>query len=153
MRFFKLEYRQALLLSICLALFSCESNIKKDQLLGQWYNESLTVKIGALDGTVDSLFSVPAGQWEAVLGIKPILTTYTEDGKFNSDYISLEGEVLQSKTGKWELKGDSLFLTEDGQTTAYFFDWREGKAGFIGYLDWDNDGHPDDLYEGIQVKK
>jgi len=121
--------------------------------LGQWYNESMAVKINALDGTVDSIFSVPAGQWEAILGIKPILTTYTEDGKFNSDYISLEGEVLQSKTGEWELKGDSLFLTEDGQTTAYFFDWREGKAGFIGYLDWDNDGHPDDLYEGIQIKK
>ncbi|OEK02416.1 hypothetical protein BFP97_13185 [Roseivirga sp. 4D4] len=113
----------------------------------------MDVKIGALDGTVDSLFSVPAGQWEAVLGIKPILTTYTEDGKFNSDYISLEGELLQSKGGAWELKGDSLFLTEDGQTTAYFFDWREGKAGFIGYLDWDNDGHADDLYEGVQIKK
>lgn len=113
----------------------------------------MSVEIGALDGSTDSLFSVPKGQWEAVLGIKPIITTYTEDGKYTSDYISLEGDLLQSKEGQWQLKGDTLYLTEDEQTTAYFFDWREGKAGFISYLDWDNNGKANDLYEGIQVKK
>ncbi len=112
----------------------------------------MSVKIDALDGSVDSLFSVPKGQWEAILGIKPIRTTYALEGKYTSEYISLAGELLQSKEGQWELKGDSLFLTEDNQTTAYFFDWREGKAAFIGYLDWDNDGHADDLYEGVQLK-
>lgn len=153
MRFFKLKYRQALLLFMALAFVSCQSNTKKTQLLGQWYNESMSVQLGASDGEVDSLFSVPKGQWESVLGIKPILTTYAEDGSYTSEYISLEGELLQSKAGQWSLEGDTLFLTEDGQTTAYFFDWREGKAGFIGYLDWDNDGKANDLYEGIQIKK
>lgn len=113
----------------------------------------MQVKIDALDGNVDSVFNIPKGQWEAVLKIKPILTTYLEDGNYNSEYINLDGSPLQTSTGQWRVEGDSLYLTEQGQTTAYFFEWQEGRATFKGYLDWDNDGASDDLYVGVQVKK
>ncbi len=113
----------------------------------------MLVELDALDGSVDSVFSVPKGEWEAVLKIKPILTTYLEDGNYNSEYIGLDGNPLQTTSGKWGVEGDTLYLTEQGKTTAYFFEWQEGKAAFKGYLDWDNDGLEDDLYVGIQVKK
>lgn len=146
-------YRIGLLLTILFLVSSCKSEGKKDLILGQWYNESLKVELGALDGRADSVFNVPKGEWEAILGIKPILTTYKDDGTYSSEYIGLDDVPLQTSEGQWEVKGDSLYLTEQGQTTAYFFDWLEGKASFSGYLDWDNDGLEDDLYFGVQVKK
>lgn len=149
-----MSYRVGLPLVMLLLIFSCRANnSKRGLILGQWYNESIKVELDALNGDVDSVFNVPKGQWEAILKIKPILTTYTQNGKYSSEYVELNGEPLQTSNGEWEVKGDSLYLTERGQTTAYFFDWQEGKASFSGYLDWDNDGLKDDLYYGVQIKK
>ncbi len=113
----------------------------------------MMVELDAKSGRIDSIFSVPAGEWEAILNIKPIETNYSREGTYSSDYISLEGEKLQTANGNWKLKGDTLYLTEDNKTTAYHFRWIEGKAIFRAFLDWDNDGMTDDLYTGIQIKK
>ena len=130
---------------------ACKTENNKDLILGQWYNESLSVKLGVETG--DSSFVVPAGEWESILKIKPILTTYSEDGTYRSQYKSLEGKVIRESSGSWEMKGDTLYLIEGGVTTSYHFKWMDGKAKFTGYLDWDQDGAADDLYEGVQIKK
>ncbi|WP_421977003.1 hypothetical protein [Roseivirga seohaensis] len=136
------------------AISSC-SNSKTDiseLILGEWYNESMIVTIDH-GKPEESAFKVPIGSWEEVLGIKPILTTYTEDGNYTSVYTDLSGEVSMETSGTWEVKGDSLYLTENDITTAYKFVWMDGKGEFTGFLDWDSDGLPDDLYSGIQIKK
>ena len=138
------------LLALCVA---CGQNKQEELILGNWYNESMMVELDAKSGRIDSVFNVPASQWEAILNIKPIETNYATNGEYSSDYINLMGELLQTSTGQWELKDDTLYLTEQGKTTAYHFSWLEGKAIFRGYLDWDNDGFKDDLYTGVQIKK
>ena len=145
--------RLSLYFLILLCLNSCKSNPQEALVLGTWYNESLMVELDAKSGKIDSVFSVPAGDWEVVMQIKPIETTYASDGTYASDYISLEGEKLQSANGEWKIEGDTLYLKEKDKTTAYHFQWLEGIAVFRGYLDWDNDGLEDDLYTSVQVKR
>ena len=138
---------------LALVLAACSSNNREEYLLGEWYNESLRVDIDALDGTPDSIFSVPAGQWEEILQIQPIRTTYKADGTYESVYTELDGTLLQKTSGQWALKGDSLFLTSQGLTTSYYFEGKDGKGLFEGFLDWDTDGKSDDFYSGVQIKK
>ena len=145
-RFFVLSFLAA-------ALFSCSTNEQEQLILGQWYNESMMVELDAKSGKIDSVFNVPVGQWESILEIKPIETTYSSDGKYASEDFSLEGDKMQTSEGQWSLEGDTLFLTAEGKTTGYHFRWIEGKAIFRRYLDWDNDGLADDLYTGIQIKR
>lgn len=145
--------RSTLIFLLVLSIASCSTKNNEEYLLGEWYNESVRVDIDALDGQIDSVFSVPAGKWEEILQIKPINTTYKPDGTFESIYYNLDGSVLQKTSGRWELKKDSLYFTEQGQTTGYLFQWQEGKGLFEGYLDWDTDGQEDDFYSGVQIKK
>lgn len=144
--------RSMLIIMLGFLIASC-SNINEEYLVGEWYNESIRVDIDALDGEADSIFSVPAGSWEEVLQIKPISTTFRQDGTYLSVYYNLDGSVLQESSGVWKMKRDSLYLTQEGQTTGYLFQWQQGKGLFEGYLDWDTDGHEDDFYSGVQIKK
>lgn len=145
--------RSLLIGLMVLFLASCTAHNNEEYLLGEWYNESIQVDIDALDGEADSIFSVPAGRWEEILQIKPINTTFKPDGTYESIYYELDGSVMQTTVGQWEMKNDSLYLTSQGQTTGYYFEWQEGKGLFEGYLDWDTDGHADDFYSGIQIKR
>lgn len=134
-------------------LASCSNNNHEKHLIGEWYNESIRVDIDALDGYIDSVFAVPAGKWEEILQIKPINTTFKSDGTYESVYYNLDGSVLQKNSGVWKMKSDSLYLTQEGLTTGYLFQWQEGKGLFEGYLDWDIDGQTDDFYSGVQIKR
>lgn len=134
-------------------LASCSNNNNEGYLVGEWYNQSIRVDIDALDGQIDSVFSVPSGQWEEILQIKPISTTFKSDGTYESVYYNLDGSVLQKNSGVWKMKSDSLYLTQQGLTTGYLFQWQEGKGLFEGYLDWDTDGQTDDFYSGVQIKR
>lgn len=144
-------YFKLLLVTFLLALTACTSPKNKNLIIGEWTNESMKVFID--HGTSEEqVFDVPKGKWEEILLIQPILTSYTSDGKYNSVYKDLEGKVINTSNGFWEVKGDSLYLTENGVETAYHFNWMQGRAEFKGYLDWDSDGVADDLYTGVQIK-
>jgi len=138
-------------LALC-AISSCAKTNNAELIIGEWYNESMIVTIDH-GKPEETAFKVPIGSWEEILGIKPILTTYTSDGNYTSVYTDLSGEVSMETFGTWEVKGDSIYLTENDITTAYKFVWMDGKAEFTGFLDWDEDGLLDDLYSGIQIKK
>lgn len=86
------------------------------------------------------------------LKIKPILTSYYPDGRYETKYYNLEDSLLFTSQGNWVLNGDSIYLKEGGITTAYHFIPDLPRATFIGLLDWDQDGDISEIYEGVQVK-
>lgn len=125
-----------------------EDIVLEKVILGQWTNLSMQIQLGS----VDSIVSVPEEQWESILNIKPILTTFNPDGTYDSKYTSLADTVLFTDSGKWEIKLDSLYLTSGDNTTSYKFQFEDPIGTFTGYLDWDNDGENNDLYTGRQRK-
>ncbi|ELR70791.1 hypothetical protein C900_03399 [Fulvivirga imtechensis AK7] len=123
----------------------------KMDMLGEWRNTSMKVKINADKG--DSIINVPEGQWEERLKIKPIRTTFKEDGTYTSEYRDLEDVVIMTRTGTWSVKGDTLTMGEEGNTYSYATRIVGNEAVFEGYIDWDEDGQEDDLYWGKQQKQ
>ncbi|MEO1050135.1 MAG: hypothetical protein AAFX87_05905 [Bacteroidota bacterium] len=125
----------------------------KTQLLGEWRNVSLYVTMDTKhQDSASAVTDVPAGQWETVLGIKPIRTTYKEDGTYTSEYRDLQDSVINVTSGSWSIEGDSLVLEAEGQSTKYKTEINGDQATFTGFLDWDQDGEEDDLYSGVQKK-
>ncbi|AOW20421.1 hypothetical protein LPB138_06925 [Urechidicola croceus] len=101
----------------------------------------------------DSIYDVPEGKWEQILKIKPIKTTYNIDKTYHSEYRDLDNKVVHTSAGRWEIKGDSIFLTSDNITTSYYFKYKNKTAEFTGMLDWNQDGKPHELYYGKQKKE
>lgn len=125
----------------------------KRALTGEWRNVSMKINITSLNNTSrDSVTDVPEGQWETILKIKPIRTNFKEDGTFRSEYRNLADSIVFVSEGTWLVTGDSLSMTESGNTSSYFLLVSNGRAEFTGYIDWDQDGEADDLYFGIQEK-
>ncbi len=119
-----------------------------NDLIGTWSN--LSMKITYLD--MDSVYEVPEGKWEEMLNIQPIKTTYLKDSTFHSEYFNLDGSPLFTASGKWYLKGDSLYLETQGMVTAYQFTMENNVGRFVGVLDWNEDGKYNELYDGHQQK-
>ncbi len=119
-----------------------------EALIGTWRNVSMTITYQDMD----SVYNVPEGKWEEVLGIKPIITTYTRDSLFESKYYGLNDSLLFTSKGKWYFKGDSLFLESDGSTDAYNFSLQDQIGRFTSLLDWNGDGLKNELYDGFQKK-
>ena len=118
-------------------------------VVGVWRNLSMSIT-----WPNDSVLDVPEGQWEEKLGIKPIVSTFKVDGTLVSEYSFLDNSEARRASGTWKLKGDSLYLTmEDNMTTAYYMTIEGNIGQFTGYLDWDQDGQPRELYHGKQVKE
>lgn len=108
------------------------------------------MKITYLD--LDSVYEVPEGQWEDILKIKPIVTTYDSDSSFSSIYYGLDGKELFTSSGSWFVQKDSLYLESNGQTTSYQLSIEDKVGRFVGILDWNEDGIRRELYEGRQQK-
>lgn len=150
-------------------IFSCDSNRKeageqaveqgpetetatlKEGMLGEWRNVAMKVTIKGEQS--DSVVDVPAGKWEEVLKIQPIRTVFNEDGSFTSEYRGLDNTIIMTSTGTWDVKGDTLEMTQEGSTTYYVTSIEGDMAEFEGTLDWDEDGQADDLYWGRQQKQ
>jgi len=124
-----------------------ESDNRQTELVGEWRNLSMIVRMP------DSTVNVPHGQWEAVLGIKPIRTTFSENGSFVSEYRTLEDSVFMTSAGTWSIEGDTLSMVERGNENKYFYSITGDTIIFRGFLDWDEDGQSDDHYTGMQLKQ
>ena len=126
----------------------------EQSITGVWENVSLTVDIESKAGIPDSTdrFEVPAGHWEDILQIKPIRTTYLGDSTFTSVYRDLNDSVVHTTSGEWFVKKDTLYLVSEGVTSGYHTVVKSDTGTFTGYLDWDQDSIPDDLYTGVQRK-
>lgn len=139
---------------IPLFLVGCQpSEDLSNIMLGKWENQALHITVNTVSNTqATNHLDVPEGEWEKVLRIKPIQTTYTSDGKYTSTYLQLDGEKTKETIGEWSVEGDSLILSAQGVETKYKVYWEAPIARFIGYLDWDQDGNADDHYDGTQIK-
>lgn len=151
---------QILTLFVLLMMFSCSTpkteneaedvSMRTKSILGKWTNVSMQVGM-KIEGQEDSVLLAKEGEWEHVLKIKPVLTTYKEDSSFNSEYFTLDGQKFNTIYGKWWLRNDSLvMLTEYGET-AYHYEFSNNRVRFRSKMDWNIDGTLDD-YDGIQVK-
>lgn len=119
---------------------------KSKQLLGSWKNLSMIVRMP------DSMLNVTEGSWEKVLGIKPIVTTFSEDGSYISEYRTLEDSVFMTRTGAWLVENDSLTMIDGNTPNKYHFEVMGDTVVFTGYLDWDQDGTDNDHYAGKQIR-
>ncbi|MDN5200065.1 hypothetical protein QQ008_01800 [Fulvivirgaceae bacterium BMA10] len=125
----------------------------KNRMIGKWVNVSLHVHMNSYNNSeTDSTMLAEEGQWENILKIKPIETTYLENGTFRSVYIGLNDSIVGETSGQWEINEDSLILTIDGIRIAYKTELNNNRTTFTGFLDFDSDGQSDDLYSGIQEK-
>jgi len=126
----------------------------KSDILGSWYNLSMEVQINSAGNNQDSssTFKVPAGQWEEILQIKPIITTYRKDGTYTSVYRNLADSLIDESSDTWEVKEDSLFIFYQDQPYSYLTLVNGDTAEYKGMVDWDQDGMIDDLYTGIQIR-
>lgn len=122
-------------------------------ILGSWENTALKVKMNTYQSTDTVRWLVaPEGKWEEVLKIKPIKTTYFEDGTFRSEYKNLDDQPIGTEEGKWLLSGDSLRLFSPQYNYSYKLYLANDRIRFVALVDWDNDGEADDLYDGWQVR-
>lgn len=150
------EAMKKILPFVLLIMFGCSGSEEKgtdvkeeatnQSIIGEWRNVSLIVRMP------DSTVNVPEGEWEAVLGIKPIRTTFNENGTFVSEYRTLEDSVFMTSNGTWLIEGDTLAMVERGIENKYHFYLDGETAIFRGYLDWDQDGQRNDHYAGKQLR-
>lgn len=113
----------------------------------------MEVLILSLDG-LDSSYSISVREqeWEAKLGMRPILTEFFPDHKYRREYRDLQDSLTQVNRGIWNLFGDTLMLIEPGATYQYKLRLEGDFLRFETYLDWDGDGVEDDEYTGMQKK-
>lgn len=153
-----------------LLLAACNENSKieekkeptaQEKLVGTWSNTYLKLQIN-VNGPQDSIQvnEVTEENWEKQLGIKPIVTTFKEDGSYGSKYYNLNDSLVRETTGKWAFaEGDTLVMTEltpeksEFKLHLSFGKYKDSKtdlAKFKGMIDFDMDGNADDLYYGEQ---
>jgi len=144
------------LVFICLIIFSCSS--KKDgkekveekktasPLIGEWENLSMIIRME------DSILNVPEGQWQEVMGFRPITTVYSENGTYVSEYKTLADSVFMSSSGTWRANNDSLIMIEHGVENRYYYRVFGDTVVFRAFLDWDQDGLKNDHYASKQIK-
>lgn len=123
-------------------------NVRND-LQGIWENVSMKITYT----NSDSVFVVPEGKWEEILSIMPIRTTYKPDSTYKSNYYKLDGTLLFTSEGFWEVQKDTLIMTSrEGVANKYHFKKTNELGKFVGVIDWDGDGVSSELYEGVQKK-
>ncbi len=149
-----------IILSVLILTISCsgesESGSKENEtniysgLVGEWSNIDMHL---VLHNDEDSIVDLTLDNWVDVLGIRPILTEFRADSTYVSQYFDPEGQLLTSSTGSWYVIADSLYMLEREVPARYFVALRGDTVLFRSYLDWDQDGSEDDLYEGRQVRQ
>ncbi|UXP33417.1 hypothetical protein N6H18_05555 [Reichenbachiella agarivorans] len=124
---------------------------KEEQIEGKWMNLSLLVTMKRLNNK-DSVLLANEGEWEKILKIKPIETTFNADSTFASQYYTVDGQNFNTVYGKWWIENDSLVMLSEEGTTKYKYEIRGNRVRFKATLDWDGDGIANDEYDGVQVR-
>ncbi len=146
--------KQLLIICFLIASSCTYQSDLAEKLIGTWENTTLDVQTNTAQGKDTTIYlSIKQGEWEEALKIKPIVTTYLKDGSFKSEYFGLDGKPMGTEEGTWKIRNDSLVLKSGGYDNVYKVTFKGNEARFVSYLDWDQDGAADDLYDGWQVKK
>jgi len=134
-----------------------QQNNLSQQLIGEWRNESLRIKINSFNNTDSTITSESknVAEWEKNLHIRPIRTFYKSDGTYYSEYRTLSDSIFRRPSGTWVIKGDSITMNELQPEKAVFklhVFIKNSIATFQGLIDFDGDGKMDDEYFGTQRK-
>ncbi len=123
-------------------------------LPGVWEAVSFRVVLNAADSSASqSVFEVAPGEWQAKLGIAPVLTHYDTASRFRQEYQNNpSGSSAPLTRGIWNIFGDTLMMITPEATYVYRVQLNGQEAVFRCLLDWDNDGQEDDEYTGIQKR-
>lgn len=153
-----------LIFLLSVAIFCSCGNRKKETsnlLVGTWYNTYMKIEMNSYKGK-DTLnvLEVDDSNWEQKMGIKPIITYFKGNGTYNSEHRNLNDSIVYNPAGKWEINGDSLFMTDTFPEAGLNYRYKllinedHGKvtAEFWGTEDFDQDGKKDDTYYGMQRK-
>ncbi len=154
-------------ISLLLVLFALSCQSKKtekddertsvsgseDLLTGDWINTYVKIEINSVNNTQqDSVLEAHPDNWESVLKMKPIRTTFRSDGSYQAEYRDVLDSLVYSPEGEWKIKGDSLIMETPSGVFKYEYDIQEDMVEFKGKIDWDKDGQIDDLYFGKQKR-
>ncbi|MEQ8688119.1 MAG: hypothetical protein RIE86_22640, partial [Imperialibacter sp.] len=100
---------------VCLAclLASCTSQPDNYELIeGEWRNVSLQlIQHTIANSSADSTLTIKNGDWDSVLQMRPIRTTFNSDGTYMSRYYNLSDSLIFESGGHWHFIGDSLYLS------------------------------------------
>jgi hypothetical protein len=146
-----------LLLIIVFISFACdkkERTPEKIDIAGTWEYVSLNVTMNSPDNNSgEEFFYVLPGEWEAKVGITPIVTDLNEDGTFENNFYAFPDSVPRGGRGTWNIQDDSLIFMEGNQRIAYEFTLNDSMLTIRGKTDFDQDGKSDDDYVGVQKRK
>lgn len=149
--------------ALLLLLSSCQSETKSrastepeaslyDRMTGTWETTYLKVDVRSAENQPDSsyLFEVQEGEWERIYRVKPYRTYFSPDSTFRTVHRGIPGDIMSEDRGLWNTFGDTLMLIQPTQTAQFKVAFRDGKAHFVGLVDFDNDGEADDSYYAIR---
>ncbi|WP_299000874.1 hypothetical protein [uncultured Tenacibaculum sp.] len=117
----------------------------KDYLIGNW--ETTYLKIEYLTANETDSTSVFEDDFSKPTSGKA-QSSYKNDGTFTAWFVQPDGQKIGETTGKWETKGDSLFVDYLylGNQVQAWYTIKITENGFeaASRYDWDNDGEKDD---------
>jgi len=127
------------------------------ELLGTWENTFLMLEsadVSEMDPRFE-VFVADSNNWERVMGIKPVRTTYQADGTLSAEYRNLLDSVYTVAGGTWHTRDDSLYFFQ-WKPDTFIATWRFAVAmdtlKMWGIVDWERDGVRNDKYYGTQKR-
>ncbi|RME98329.1 MAG: hypothetical protein D6772_09175 [Bacteroidetes bacterium] len=123
----------------------------QEELIGTWQTVQLNVAVNSADG-LDSFRAEQLTElvWERQFRMEPPIYYFRPDQKYRRVHRDLDGRIVDESQGSWETSGDTLILTEPGQTYRYVVKAGDGRATFRTLMDWDEDGAEDDVFQSLQ---
>jgi len=126
------------------------------QIIGEWRNTSLKVKINTrLNTDSTGYIDVDESNWERVLKTKPMKTVFSADGTYKLADGSIADSTVSVSSGSWYVLNDTIFMNQK-QPDAIFFQYhlsvKDNMATLDGLVDWEGDGKVDDEYNGTLKK-
>jgi len=158
-----------LLASIVLLFFSCKNaqhqgdsqeslTMDQSKLIGEWRNSYTKIIMHTFKSSDSTkVLELNEKDWENVMQVRPIRTFFKADGTYNSEHRNLNDSIIYNPAGKWNIAGDSLFMTDTFPQKGLSYKYKiaiDGNiAEFKGEEDFDQDGVKDDEYYGSQKKQ
>jgi hypothetical protein len=128
---------------------------QKAAVVGRWQNTYIKVVLHTPNDTLAEVFCADSLNWQQKLHIKPIITFFNADGTYYSEYRNLSNTLLRKPFGTWKITADSMVLTQAWPKKVVYkfkFDICDSMLILTGLVDFDDDGTPNDVYYGRQIR-
>lgn len=130
-------------------------NALSSRLVGKWRNMDMKITMNSYKNSDSSrVLEVKEENWEKQMHIRPIQTTFGNDGSYNSPHYDLKDSLFYNPSGKWMIRGDTIVMEDTFPKRGMKYKYRirivNDIAEFSSMEDSDNDGKADDHYFGRQ---